>query len=83
MRLTKGWTEPMTSQALAEVMACAKSLARRRLGLSHAGDRSTTQRRGRSTTLLIGKYQIPGTLLDGKLLKYRATFDSALSVREI
>ena len=36
----------MNSQAVAEAMVCSKSLARRRLRLSHAKVRSTTQRRG-------------------------------------
>jgi len=46
MRRVKSWIDAMNSQAVAEAMVCSKSLARRRLRLSHARVRSTTQRRG-------------------------------------
>lgn len=44
----------MKSHAVAEAMLCSKSLARRRLRLSHARVCSTTQRRGRTTKPLAG-----------------------------
>ena len=42
------WADAMNSQAVALSMVRSKSLARRRLRLSHAKVRSTTQRRGKS-----------------------------------
>ena len=49
MRLVESWMEAMKSHAVAEAMVCSKFLARRRLRLSHAKVRSTTQRRGSTT----------------------------------
>jgi putative transposase len=48
----KNWIDAMNSQAVAEAMVCSKSLARRRLRLSQAIVRSTTQRRGRTSNPL-------------------------------
>ena len=41
--------EATKSHAVAEAMVCSKSLASRRLRLSHANVRSTTQRLGRTS----------------------------------
>ncbi len=49
IRRVKSWMDAMNSQAVAEAMVCSKSLARRRLRLSQASVRSTTQRRGRTS----------------------------------
>ena len=46
------WTDAAKSHAVAEVMVCSKSLARRRLRLSQAIVRSTTHLRGNSVRSL-------------------------------
>lgn len=49
MRWATSHIDATNSQAVAEVMVCWKSFARRRLRLSHAKVRSTIQRRGKTS----------------------------------